>query len=216
MKVQHAVELAVSAARKRLVGFAVLMSVVSPTPASADTLDSLDPDTFLHLNHCVGPCIVETVIDFQLRGTAIDVTAWGRVFGENALGFNIAGSEDGLTISNLSPGYTVGGRNEAIGPYGSFEYVLDGPLTPPRDFTPRVTFTLTRTSGFSSEADVLAPNALGYLAAGHSGYTFMSQTDFQAGTTVEQVFPPVVPEPGTLLLVSTGLIITIRARRRQT
>ena len=139
------------------------------------------------------------------------------IYGNNALGFNVAGS--GVTISNLSTGsYSLGGSNESIDPFGTFEFLIDGPA--PLTDIRQLSFWLSRDGGFSHAASIFETNAAGYIAATNS-YEWVynpAVPRYEVGATFTEgatgvINPTPVPEPGTMLLLATGLAAAWRSRR---
>jgi hypothetical protein len=98
--------------------------VLVASPASADNIINFDtcfPGTWV-CNPLVGGAL-----SFALDSGAVKARVFGTYRGDNAFGFNISGPTEGLTISIVTAGYSLGGNDQIIGPLGSFEYVLDGP-----------------------------------------------------------------------------------------
>lgn len=159
------------------------------------------------------------VIDLDARGDGTGLPGgpvnvqvnFGQLFGPGAFGFNIAGSQAGLTISNLTPGFSFGGTNESIGPFGTFEYIIDGP--PQGTYFPVLRFTIGRDDGFLDADAVLEVNTAGYLAGGTRFDFFDPSNTFTIGASQTLDLAP-VPEPGTMMLLATGLAAAWRARRR--
>lgn len=145
-------------------------------------------------------------------GGAVDVRFSGRPYGDNAFGFNVAGDQP-ATISNLSTGFTLSGFNETIGPFGTFEFVIDAPP----GGRGGLSFTLMREGGFFDYNDVFAINAAGYAGAANMTSSpfpgFPLQTALVAGDADVLIGTP-VPEPGTMMLLATGLAAAWRVRRR--
>jgi hypothetical protein len=130
------------------------------------------------------------------------------IYGDNAFGFNIAGSHDGLRLFDFSPGYSVGGTDESIGPWGTFQYLIDGP--PPRSSS--LSFWIGRDEGFMDPMQVLALNDAGFLA-GANAYDFFDPSQTATWGANQYLNNAPVPEPGTMLLLATGLAAAWRGRR---
>lgn len=191
----------------------VLAIFAAAAPASASTMVSFDT--------CSTPSLCnELSLTATLNGSAIDVaiTAPGYgVFGDSgnnrAFGFNVSGATDGLTVSNLTSGFTFGGENQQINGFGFFEYFIDGPHTGAEAFLP-LEFTVTRTGGFMTELDLFETNASGYIFASHLRDNESGVTGFVAVTDMPADMTP-VPEPASMLLLGGGLATLAFRRRRK-
>ena len=193
--------------------FAVLITAAFAAPASAGAIVIFD--VCGGRSEC-GPWL-KIGLDARHDGTGLpggDVRVEfinTIIHGPNAFGFNIAGSHDGLRFFNLSNGYTVGGTDENINPFGTFEFSIDGP--PAQTFgTPRLSFWIGRDGGFLDPRSVFALNEAGYLAAVNAFNFFDASQTFTAGADDVSNLTT-VPEPGTMMLLATGLAAAWRARR---
>jgi hypothetical protein len=151
----------------------------------------------------------------QWGGDVVIKFSPGGLYGPTALGFNISGS-GAVTISNVSTGFTVGAPEQMIGPFGSFEFTINGPPALGNN-SGVLRFTLSREGGFLNEMDIFEMNAAGYLA-GANLFTFNfptgTLTTFTGGSDRIEVFSP-VPEPGSMILLATGLAAAFRTLRRR-
>lgn len=186
----------------------VALATLVPSNAAADTIifDTCEP-----ASECLGTQF--RMSTFRLDGQVrVQITANPRAYGEGALGFNLV-DIPGVTIEGLSPGFTLASSG-SIGPFGTFDYVIDGPPLGHLEFS--WAFTIARPGGFVTGADLFDLNELGFVAAATVFRDFQgTRSQFFTASDDVTLVPTTVPEPGSLLL-GTGLVAAWRAKRRHT
>jgi hypothetical protein len=153
-------------------------------------------------------------VTLTLNGNAIDVEvkstpdfAIGRV---SSFGFNVVGSTAGLNVSNLTSGFTFnsGGANN-VSEFGAFQFTINGSGS---TSTSDLTFTVTRTGGFSSVSQLYSPNSDGYAFESH---VLVLDSSGNIVTTGFVGNGPVTPEPASLALFGSGLVALGGVLRRR-
>lgn len=210
------------------VAASVVLTLAVPTSAKADSI-------IMFMSHCAPETSLcwpytrfgsnEWYVNVFGGEALIRINQISFLVDSNAVGFNLAGPTDEVSIDIHTPGFSVGGTNESIGPFGRFEFIIDGPPFPPGctaasacpqgDFE----FTLRRSTGFTSAIGLFAANEAGFIVATHPFCLSKSTTcGFRDGTYFAGDTPGgeihVTPEPASMLLLGTGLVIAAHLRRR--
>lgn len=157
-------------------------------------------------------------VTYVLNGSNIDVTvqmfpgfeAFGQGNGNNGIfGFNIVGSQAGLSVTNMPPGFTANLGGGQMDGFGNFDITLS--CCNPANAVTSFSFTVSRTGGFSSASDLFEANASGAHFAIHIAPTNGNPTGFAADTGVSNE----VPEPASMLLLGTGLATLAAGLRKR-
>jgi hypothetical protein len=131
-----------------------------------------------------------------------------HTFGDNAFGINLA---DGVTATvrpnPFFPPWTFE-SDLAVGPYGLFDIVFDGT---PSDTLQMLIFT--QAGGFTSVLDPFQANGEGLIMGIRVRSSQTGETGFLAADA--ELNPALVPEPGSMVLLGTGLLAAFRAARKR-
>jgi len=185
----------------------VALTLGTSAPANANPV--------ITFNLCNTPGLCNAVsMTATLDNGAVDISVKGLpnfgIFGDSgndrAFGFNMK-DPAGITISGLTAGFSLGGTDKRFGPYGLFDFAINGPHTGSGAILP-LAFTVSRTGGFASLADFFATNSGGFFFAAHVRNNLTGVTGFDSTNR-----NPVVPEPTSLLLVATGAVALLNRRR---
>jgi PEP-CTERM motif len=140
---------------------------------------------------------------------ALGFTAFGEGNGNNGIfGFNIVGSQAGLSVTNLPLGFSTNLSGGQMDGFGNFEVTLD--CCNASNAVSSFSFTVTRTGGFSSASDLFEANASGAHFAIHIAPTNGNPTGFAADTGTSEV-----PEPTSMLLLGSGLVTLAAGLRKR-
>ena len=134
-----------------------------------------------------------------------------------SFGFNIAG-DPAITISGLPSAFSQGAGSHAQSGFGTFDYWLNctgcGPGSNNSQSGP--TFSVTRNDAANLSINDFTANALGdYFALDIVNFNVAGSPTGPVGSVGPGGDPQATPEPGSFLLVGSGLVGTDFLRRRR-
>lgn len=202
--------------RKLALSLAMFAVVVMASAAAANADQVVINTPNAGLSGTPGPYATVTYVLNGSGGIDVNVqmalgfTAFGTGDGNNGIfGFNIVGSQAGLSVTNLPSGFSANLGGGQMDGFGNFEVTLS--CCNASNAVTSFSFTVTRTGGFTSASDLFEANASGAHFAIHIAPTNGNPTGFAAdgGTSNE------IPEPTSMLLLGTGLATLAAGLRKR-
>src|SRR5437870_8473238 len=139
----------------RVVCLVLLLVVLRAPGARADSFSLNRCDATLCSGGVTGPFgTVTTSLSAGVITVSVSMNIGYGLFGSTgAFGFDVVDPDAGVTISNVSAGFSVGGTHQAMGGFATFEYLINGPSTAAGAIS-SLSFKVNRTGGFTSASQL--------------------------------------------------------------
>ena len=136
----------------------------------------------------------------------VTLTAGFVFHSAGAFGFNVVDPDAGVMITGINPNsiFSVGGTGVQFDGFGNFEFSLDSNQSTSEaraSNTNSVTFTVSRTAGFTNANQLAELNSKGWFFAAQ-----IAPLDANAATGFAAGAGGAVPEPTSMLLLGSGLV----------
>ncbi len=177
-------------------------------PASADSITLTLNLPNSQLSAIPGPYGTVTA---TVNGSSINVVVnmfpgFTLAGGGPAFGFNVVGSMLGLSVTNLTSGFSLRGFNLQVDEHGNFMVVLDGP--PAGQSVSTLSFMVSRDGGFSSAFNIMALSSGSQLNS-----DFVAHVIPASGLSTG--YAGAISEPASLGLLGIGMLALGLVFRRQ-
>ena len=141
------------------------------------------------------------------------IMAPGQAFLTDVLCFNVVGSTSGFTVTGLPSGWfgAASSSTECGSSFGAFNAEIDN-LNGTNQST--LNFDISRTGGFSSVFNLIELSPAGSNCCGAPNVDWQTSL-FEANGNLGGLVGAAVPEPGTILLLGSGILGMAGTLRRK-